>query len=84
MPTITKDEAIQLGYPKNKFFIQTILIDKDISKKNAIKYLKENGYRYNDVRSTTNYNRYMQHNPVENAIYYTKPLYGMELVYQKF
>ena len=48
MPIINYSEAINLGYPKNKFFIQTILIDKRIPKSKAIQWLKDHHYKYND------------------------------------
>ena len=84
MPVISKNEAIRRGYPEGKFFIQTILIDKDVSKKNAIKWLKDHGYQYNDYRIAGEHRRFMQTNPIHGAQYYTKRLLFIDLVYQKF
>ena len=48
MPKITQKEAKELGYKKGRYMIQTILITKTISKAHCKKWLKDNGYKYND------------------------------------
>ena len=87
MPTISRREAIAKGYPINKWFIQTILASKDlVSKKQAVKELKENKARTDDYRETTNFMRFMQNNPVRGAHYQTMRTTDnkYELVYQRF
>lgn len=85
MPVITPETARQVGYPSGKYFIQTILIDKSLSKPQAINWLKEHGYAHKYYRTTQQYHRFMQHNPVEGAKYYTEKISPyVELVYQKY
>lgn len=85
MPTLTQEEAvINRGYPLNKFFIHAILIPRDYTKKESIIWLKNHKYKYDHHRLTTHFHRFMQTNPVEHAMYYTKRLpNGIELVFQK-
>lgn len=82
MPTITLQQAEEAGYTFPN--IQTILFDKDKwTRKTSTEWLKKHGYRTTYYRTTKNQIRRMQHNPVENATYYTKKLpNGVQLVFQ--
>jgi len=85
MPTIQKTTATMNHYPIGKFFLQTILIPNAHSKKSADDWLKQNNYKHNYHRITTNFHRYLQTNPVKGSVYKTKKLKnGIELVYQKY
>lgn len=85
MPTISKLVAIGHNYPIGKYFIQTVLIPDSYTKKEAIDWLTTHGLRHNYHRMTKHFHRFMQHNPVERAKYYTEHLSnGINLVYQKF
>jgi hypothetical protein len=86
MPTITRSVAIQNGYPTNRWFVQTILIDKHAyTRTQAKQWLQTHAYYHSNKRTTTNYWRYMQTNPVQGAIYFTDVVYpGIEIVYQRF
>ena len=74
MPTITQKEAKELGYKKGRYMIQTILINKAISKAHCIQWLKDNGYKYNDYRVAGNNKRFLQTFPIEGAKYFTKKI----------
>ena len=85
MPIISKEIAIKAHYPIGKYFIQTVLIPDKYSKAEAVAWLEKNKLKHNYHRSTHNYNRYMQHSPVEGAKYYTDKLpNGIDYVYQKY
>jgi len=85
MPVISKSQADAKGYPRGKYFLQTILIDKSFTKPEAIHWLKKHKYRYDDYRETTNFHRFMQTNPVRGSEYYTDQIFGsIDLVYQKY
>jgi hypothetical protein len=82
MPSITLKEAIKRNYePTN---VQTILFDLDSwTKPKAIKWLNKHGYIHKYHRLTTNQRRFMQHNPVIGASYYSKRLpNGIVIVFQ--
>lgn len=82
MPTISKSESKKLGYQFPN--IQTILFDKDKwNKRTASSWLKSHNYKYDNHRTTVNQHRFLQHNPVKDATYYTKTLpNGVQLVFQ--
>ena len=84
MPTISIDEAYNRGYVFPN--VQTILFPKEsFNRKKSSKWLKEHGYTAKYYRTTKNFIRRMQHNPVENAKYYTIQLpKNIQLVYQYF
>lgn len=83
MPTIFEPQAERLGYPHNKYFIQTILINKRLTKREAIKWLKEHGFKYDDYRTERNFHRFMQTYPVHGALYFTKRITpDIQLVFQ--
>ena len=87
MPTINRLEAERLGYPKNKYMLQTILLKKNnFTKKQAITWLKQHNFKYDDYRTTLHFHRFMQHFPVEGSKFITQKPYEdqVELVYQKF
>lgn len=86
MPTITPETARLHGYPKNKWFLQTILFNKKkFTSEKAKEWLKANGYYHDFIRYTPGFIRCMQTNPVLGSEYITifKTHY-IELVYQKF
>jgi len=84
MVVISYYQARLKKYPVNKFFIQTILFDKSISLSDARKWLRDNDLKYNDYRKTINHRRFMQTNPVKNAVYFTKKITPLiQLVFQK-
>jgi hypothetical protein len=84
MTTISLEEANKRNYTYPN--IQTILFDLDKwSKDKAIKWLNKHEYIHKYHRLTKNQRRFMQHNPVENAEYYSKRLpNGIVLVFQYF
>ena len=83
MPSISKIQAEELGYPKHN--LQTILINKSISKKDAEKWLKDHGYKYNYYRIAGEHRRFMQHNPIIGAHYYSKKISPLvDLVFQEY
>lgn len=85
MPTISRQTAIRKHYPIGDYFIQTVLIPDRFTKKEASSWLIAHGLRHDYHRMTTNFHRYMQHNPVERSTYITKKgPDGVELVYQRF
>lgn len=85
MPTITVEQAEKAGYPRGVFFPQTILFNKSMSKAKAVDWLKKHGYKHKYYRTVTNFHRFMQHNPVEDARYMTKVLTPeIELVLQSY
>lgn len=85
MPTITRRLAIDKNYPIGSYFIQTILIPDSYTKKQAIAWLVKKGLRHDYYRKTEHFHRFMQHNPVEKARYYTERIpNNVEIVYQKF
>lgn len=85
MPVISKQEAIQDGYPKGEYFPQTILVPKTTSKRQAIAWLKQHGYKHGFYRHTPKFHRFMQTNPVRGSRYITKQLDpDIDLVLQKF
>lgn len=95
MPLITAQRAEELGYPKNKLILQTILIPKygktidgtsyKITIKELKKWLKDNDFRSDYHRTTTNFHRFMQTNPIIDAQFVTKKMSPyLEFVYQKY
>lgn len=83
MPEVSISQAKKLKIPKHS--LQTILISKQISKKDAIKWLKENNLRYDYYRTTINNMRFMQINPIEGANFYTKKINPyINFVYQEY
>lgn len=84
MPTISVIDAILNDYTSPN--IQTILFDLNKwSKKKAIEWLNKHGYIHKYHRLTTNQRRFMQHNPVQGAEYYSKRLPdGIVLVFQRY
>ena len=82
MVSISLEEANKRNYTYPN--IQTILFDLDKwSKDKAIKWLNKHEYIHKYHRLTKNQRRFMQHNPVENAEYYSKRLpNGIVLVFQ--
>jgi len=95
MPHITQEQARKLKYPRNKWIIHTVLIsksgtgpdgvEKKITKKEMIKWLKENNFNYNIHRTTSNFHRFLQTFAIKNASYKTEKLSPhLEIVYQKY
>lgn len=86
MPKISRDMAIARGFPVNKWFLQTILFNKELWTKDlAREWLKSNKYKYGNWRQTINFHRFMQNVDVDGATYYTKKTKdGIELVFQRF
>ena len=81
--------------PQNKWILHTVLISKigtgpdgikkKITKKEMIKWLKENDFKYNHHKTSTNFHRFMQTYAINNASYKTEKLTpNLELVYQKY
>jgi hypothetical protein len=95
MPHITQEQAKQFKYPKDKWIMHTVLINKfgtgpdgikkKITKKEMIKWLKEHDLNYNIHRATTNFHRYLQTFAIKDASYKTEKLSPyLEVVYQKY
>lgn len=85
MPIITKREAEELGIPRNKWFIHTILIPLEWTKKRAVNWLSRHGYRHSRHRVTTNYHRYNQAPEINRAEYTTKVTNdGVHLVFERY
>jgi hypothetical protein len=95
MPTITKKQAKELGYPKNKLILHTVLISntgrvpdgslKKITMREMKKWLKENNYKSDNHRLTANFHRFLQTEAIEGATYKTKKLSPyLELIFQKY
>ena len=84
MPTITKTKAINKGIPKVS--LQTILFSYDFFDYNdAIDWLIKHGYRYDFYRTTKNFMRFMQVNPIQNAQFSSKKIAsGINFVFQKY
>lgn len=85
MPLISKKEAERRHYAHKN--IQTVLFPKSLfNKRQAKRWLQENNYkRADDYRSTLNFHRFMQHNPVIGADYYTIILdNGVHVVIQNY
>jgi len=84
MPHITKNKALSLGYPTNN--IQTILIDnKMFTLGEAYDWLIHHDFKTDRVRATKNYIRFLQHNPVNGAEYYSKKIIpGIIFIFQQF
>jgi hypothetical protein len=83
MPTISKSQAIKSGKPTQG--LQTILMPKDrFSKESSKLWLKSHGYRYGNMRQTTNFFRFMQTSPIEGVRYVTETLpNGVELIFMR-
>ena len=85
MPIISRHTAVEAHYPIGKYFIQTVLIPNSYTKPEAIAWLEKNKLRHEYYRKTKHFHRFMQHNPVEGAKYYTDQLHnGIDLTYQRF
>jgi len=85
MPTISKVGAIERDYPINHFFYQTILFDKSLTKKECISWLKSHNFNYNNYRIMGQHRRFLQTNPVKDAIYFSKKLNNLiTIVWQKY
>lgn len=85
MPTISRAEAVKRGYPTDKWFLQTILFNKRMSKKQAVDWLNKHGHSHNYYRTITNFHRFMQNNPVRGATYFTQMAGpNVELVFQRY
>lgn len=83
MPTKTVKWAIENKIPRHN--LQTILINKNITKKDADNWLLHHNYRNDYYRVTKNERRYMQINPIKGAKYYSKILpNGIILVFQEY
>lgn len=81
MPIISKKEAKRRGYSSHGI-IQTILIPREFTKKDAELWLDQNGYKRDSYRLTHHFRRFMQVNPVKKADYATHTLpNGVELVF---
>jgi hypothetical protein len=73
MPTISIDEAYNRGYVFPN--VQTVLFPKEsFNRKKSSKWLKDHGYTAKYYRTTKNFIRRMQKNPVVGATYYSEKL----------
>jgi len=73
MPTITQATAVSRQIPRNS--LQTILFNRHYwTVPQAKTWLHEHGYKRSTYRRTANDIRFMQVNPIQNAIFYAKKL----------
>ena len=83
MPLITKSQAELMQLPNPS--LQTAEVPKSFSLKDARQWLKDNGFLYQNYRSTTNFRRFIQSYDVKGASFYSKKLpNGVVLVFQKW
>lgn len=83
MPRISKTTARIFKIPSDS--LQTVLIPIAVSLADSRGWLKEHDLNYNSYRSTENYRRFKQVNPIKGAEFYSKTLpNGFELVFQKY
>lgn len=83
MPRVSKLIARIFKIPKNS--LQTVLIPISVSLADSRNWLKDHDLNYNSYRSTENFRRFIQVNPIKGAEFYSKTLpNGVELVFQKY
>jgi|SRR5581483_1104185 len=85
MPKISRQEAINRGLTPHEPYLQTILISKErYTLPQARRWLEQHEYK-SGVRSTTNFYRFMQQNPVQGGRFFTEKINDyIELVYCVF
>jgi hypothetical protein len=86
MPTISIQKAEELGIPKRKWMLHTILIPMaEFTKDAARNWLKEHNHKYGNHRMTENFHRFNQIPAIEGAKYRTKKIKnGIDLVYMRY
>lgn len=83
MPLITKEEAANKGIPRNS--LQTIEIPREFTLKQSREFLKNNGYLYQNYRTTKNFRRFIQNPDIKDAKFYSKKLTNdIILVFQEY
>lgn len=83
MPRVSKLIARIFKIPNES--LQTILIPDNWSLLDSREWLKEHEFNYRSYRSTENFRRFKQLNPISGAQFYSKTLpNGVELVFQKY